>query len=172
MTAAYKIHAKYGNIFGLNVYTKLEPLREDLVVDKKYINVIGNKTVYHYSEPPESWNIRGVTQKAVRIELNDGSYFKPHKDLFPFIDDPFIRLLCFANHSHPEECTFIIDGKITHFKSGQWMCFNPCLTHYSICFTDNTVHYAIDLDLRDNSTYGWLMDNIEHTQRTQGPDYK
>lgn len=172
MPVAYQIHAKFGNIIPLNVYTDLEPLRQDLVIEKKYENSIGNKLVYHYSDAPETWNIKGKYSKPVRIELNDGSYFKPHKDLFKDIDYPFIRLLCLANNSHPEDCTFIVDGNITRFRERQWVCFNSCLTHYSICYKDNTVHYAIDIDISDSYTYDWFLSSIEHTQRTQGPNYK
>jgi hypothetical protein len=170
MSSANEIHTRFGNVFALNLYAPLEPVHSDLVEAERYKGMLGNKIVYRYYKAPDSWGIKGKHRKPVHVDLNAGSFFAPHRDLFTNCNTRWVRLNCFANHSHPEECTYVIDGKIQYFKTGQWMCINPCMVHYSFCFKDNTVHYIIDIDVADQETYQWFLSNIEYCDRPAGEE--
>lgn len=168
MSSANEIHSKFGNVFALNLYAPLEGVHTDLIDQERYRGHLGNKVAYRYVKAPESWGIEGKHQKAVHVELNAGSFFAPHRDFFGNTNSRWVRLNCFANHSHPEECTYVIDGKIQHFRPGQWMCVNTSLVHYSFTFKDNTVHYIIDIDVSHQPTLDWFLSTIEHCQRPKG----
>lgn len=175
MICANDIYSKYGNVFELELFVPVEDVHTNLVESVRYVGYVGNKTVHRYHTAPESWGIKGKHQKPVHVELNEGSFFKPHRDLFRPIKTEWVRLNCFANNSHPEECTYIIDGKIQHFEAGRWYVMNPSLVHYSFCFTPNTVHYIVDIDVSDEETAKWLVSNIKHCQRppnSNGEGYK
>lgn len=168
MATSSEIYTKFGNVFALNLYAPLESVHKDLVESERYKGMLGNKIVYRYFKAPESWGIKGKHKRAVHIDLNAGSFFKPHRDFFNSLNADWVRLNCFANHSHPEECTYVIDGKIQYFRPGQWMCINPSLVHYSFCFKDNSVHYVVDLDISDENTVNWFLSVIEHCDRPVG----
>ena len=168
MTNATDIHAKFGNVFALNLYAALEPVHTDLVESERYKDMMGNKIVYRYLRAPDSWGIQGKHQKAVHVDLNAGSFFAPHRDFFNNMEPKWVRLNCFANHSHPEECTYVVNGVIQHFRPGQWMCVNTSVVHYSFCFKDNTVHYIVDIDVSDEKTLEWFLSSIEHCNRPIG----
>jgi len=168
MSNATDIHSKFGDVFALDLYVPLENVHLDLVEEERYKGELGNKIVYRYTKAPDSWGIKGKHKKAVHVELNQGSFFAPHRDYFNVMYPKFVRLNCFANHSHPEECTYVVNGKIQHFRSGQWMCVNTSVPHYSFCFKDNTVHYIVDIDISDSNTLEWFLSVIEHCQRPVG----
>ena len=60
-----EIYNLFGDVFALNLYAPEEPLIESLVSEKRYVNSMGNKTVYKYSMPPKSWNLKGKVSKCV-----------------------------------------------------------------------------------------------------------
>ena len=160
-----EIYNLFGDVFALNLYAPEEPLIESLVSEKRYVNAMGNKTVYKYSMPPESWNLKGKVSKPIRLEHLLGSFFAPHKDhIGDGANERLIRLNCHSDYTHPEDCTYIIDGKIQHWRKGQWMVMNPNKTHYSMCFADKAVHYVADLNISDKDTYEWFMNSIEHRE--------
>lgn len=175
MLSTTEIFSLYGNVIGLDLYAPHEMIHSDLVEQKKYENEIGNKLVWHYKRPPETWNIPEyvITNKPVRIELNRGSFFLPHRDLIlEKYQRKYVRLNCHPNFTHPEDCTYIIDGKIQHFRQNQWMIINSNLCHYSFCFRDSTVHYAVDIDVSDEKSYDWLISKIQYSVRGEGPGNK
>jgi hypothetical protein len=156
------IYNLFGDVFALKLYAPEEPLIDELVLDKRYENAMGNKVVYKYATPPTTWNLKGCVNKPVRIEHNCGSFLSPHKDFIsPGVNEKYVRLNCHPGATHPHDCTYIIDGKIQHWRPGQWMVMNPNKTHYSMCFKDNITHYVADLDITDSETYNWFMEQIE-----------
>lgn len=161
MIYANDIYSKYGNVFALDLYAPLEPVHNELVESVRYTNSVGNKTVHRYKSPPPSWGIQGRTRKPVHVELDEGSFFKPHRDMYE-IKPEWLRLNCFANNSDPEKCTYIIDGKIQNFQAGRWYAMNPGLVHYSFCFAPNTVHYIVDINVADKKTLDWLVSVIPY----------
>ena len=60
-----EIYNLFGDVFALDLYAPEEPLIESLVLEKRYVNSMGNKTVYKYKQPPESWNLKGKISKPV-----------------------------------------------------------------------------------------------------------
>ena len=173
MNTANTIYSKFGNVFALNLFAPLEEVHTDLVESVRYVGHVGNKTVHRYRTAPNSWGIQCKHQKPVHVELTEGSFFKPHRDLFHKIDNKWVRLNCFANHSHPEECTYVIDGRIQNFQEGRWYAMNPSLVHYSFCYAPETVHYIVDIDVSDSNTCDWLISNIQYCDRPlTGEGYK
>jgi hypothetical protein len=165
---ASEFHTLYGDVVPLSVFAELTPLDMSIVHDVQYgDDFVGKKTVYRYNQPPPEMNLPEyvATSKAVRVESNQGSFFLPHRD---FIGKGLggmmkrVRLTCFANNASPEECTFIVDGKIQHFDNGRWYAINPRKTHYSFTFKDNTVHYVANIDIGDETTAQWLHEAITH----------
>jgi hypothetical protein len=165
---AVDFHTLYGDVTPLDIFTELVPLDMSLVKDVQYgEEYTGSKTVYRYSSPPPEMNLPDniVTNKAVRVESNQGSFFLPHRD---FIGNGIdggverVRLTCFVNNSHPEECSFIVDGKLQHFENRRWYALNPRKTHYSFTLKDNTVHYVVNIDISDETTASWLHNNIKY----------
>ena len=158
-----QILARFGNVFALDHYTSLFDLDLDFVEQKRYTDVPGNKTVYRYKGAPPEWNFPDFVKvrHPVRIELQPGSYFRPHRDHY---NGDFIRLNCHPISSHPEDCTYIIGGEIQHWRPQQWMVMNPSLVHYSINFLENNVHYVTDLLVEDQETREWLISKIPYRE--------
>ena len=44
-----EIYNLFGDVFALDLYAPEEPLIESLVLEKRYVNSMGNKTVYKYA---------------------------------------------------------------------------------------------------------------------------
>ena len=175
MLSPIELFSLYGNIIPLNINAPMEVLHSDLVEEKKYENEVGNKIVWHYKEAPETWNIPSNIKinKPVRIELNRGSFFLPHRDLIlEKYQRKYVRLNCHPNNIHPEDCTYVINGQIQHWRQNQWMIINSNLSHYSFCFKDNTVHYAVDIDITDEASHDWLISKIDYAVRGEGPGNK
>jgi hypothetical protein len=175
MFSPMELFSIYGNVIALDLYAPYEDLHHDIVEEKKYENKVGNKIVWKYKNIPKSWNIPDyvITNKPVKIDLNCGSFFLPHRDLvYEKLQRKYVRLNCHPNFTHPEECTYIIDNKIQHFRQNQWMIINSSLCHYSFCFKDGTTHYAIDIDISDKKSHDWLLSKIQYAARGQGPGNK
>jgi hypothetical protein len=168
MTNATELHAKFGNVFSLDLFAPLEPVHKDLIESIRHKDAPGNKVVYRYYNAPSSWGIEGKHTKAVHVQLGSGSYFAPHRDYFNQLQPNFVRLNCFVNNTHPEETTYVVDGKIQYFKPGQWMCVNSSVVHYSFCFAENTVHYIVDIDISDANTLNWFLNKVSYCNRPVG----
>jgi len=161
------VHQKFGDIIPLNLSTPLEEVHTDLVKDQKYgKGVAGNKLVHRYETLPPSWDMDGIVwRKAVHIDLDMGSFFMPHRDTIRFLTTQWVRLNCFANHARPDETTYIVDGNIMHFEPTRWYAVNTSRVHWSFCFKPNTVHYVIDIDVSDPSTYEWFLSKASYCDR-------
>ena len=161
----------YGHIVPLNIYAETAEPREDLIVKNREEGLVGAKTMHMYSTAPDSWNIPSdiTYHKPTYIEMNQGSFFLPHRDKFgKFAMNKDIRLLCFTNNTHPHQYTYIVDDKITNFQAGRWYAMNTNLSHYGFCFADGTVHYACDIQLTDERTRKWLIKQVEYCDKSLG----
>lgn len=166
LLTSYEIYAAYGSVIALDLYADLAPLYQEDVDEVRYNEKVGNKTVYRLKKTPVEWNIKAVTRKPARVELKCGSFFLPHKDHLED-QEKFIRLNCHPNFTHPEECTYVINGQIQHWRVGQWMIINPNLTHYSFCFKNDVVHYIVDIDISDKASQEWLLSKIQYRSDRQ-----
>lgn len=165
---ATDLHVLYGDVIPLTIFADLTVLDMSLVADVQYgEQFVGNKTVYRYTVPPTEMNLPSTIRvdKPVRVESNQGSFFLPHRDFVGHGMDGAtkkVRLTCFVNNSHPEECAFVVDGQLQHFENKRWYAINPRKTHYSFTFKDNTVHYVANIDISDDATSTWLYNSIQH----------
>lgn len=129
------------------------------------------KQMVHYAETPASWGFGDLnTSEAGYIAYNRGSWISPHRDKLRNVTDPnrSIRLMCFLNHTHPEENCFVFDGQITHFEPGRWYLVNTQRMHYGFSFVDGVEHLGVTLRLHEDSyvaTTQWILD---HTNGVHG----
>jgi hypothetical protein len=155
----------YGSVIEMNTTCEYE--ENTINVDKVINYKLGDKTVNRLEKMPGHWNIdpKCKYRTPVIVTMNKGSFFLPHRDFISKTSSSIIRLNCFITNTQPEECTYIVDGKIQSFELGRWYIVNTYRTHYSFSFKDNAIHYIVDLDVSDEYTFDWVFRNITHHDR-------
>jgi len=123
------------------------------------------KMMIHYKSAPTKWDFGDLkTSEAGYIEYNRGHFISPHRDKLRNVTEPnqSIRLMCFLNHTHPEENCFVYDGQITQFEPCRWYMVNTQRMHYGFSFVDGVKHLGITLKLTDDAyeaTTKWILDH-------------
>jgi len=156
-----EFHSLYGHTIPMALHADLPDLPRGEYWD------VGRKYVTKLESTPEYFNIPDFvkTRGCVYVHNDQGSFFRPHRDIIGNHTQQYVRLNAYMTNAQVNECTYIIGEEIQRFEERRWYIINPRLTHMSMTWKDNAIHYIVDIDVSDSKSYNWLYNNMVDMER-------
>jgi hypothetical protein len=83
------------------------------------------------------------------VRMDEGSFFRPHRDAYGFNDR--FRIFIPLNKTESHEYTFLYDDKVCRVKAGVPYILNTRKVHASFAMTGDIYHVIISLQLNEHN---------------------